>query len=103
MALIDIHPHVVSTDSRRYPVAPIGGRQSDWSQERPVSYEQMIDALLASLNPGNHSLAVEIANLPGRIRGFGHVKERTIAAAKAQESLLLARFRHGTPVQSAAE
>jgi predicted TIM-barrel fold metal-dependent hydrolase len=45
MALIDIHPHVVSTDSRRYPVAPIGGRQSDWSQERPVSYEQMIEAM----------------------------------------------------------
>jgi len=45
MALIDIHPHVVSTDSRRYPLAPIGGRQSDWSQERPVTYEQMIQAM----------------------------------------------------------
>src|SRR3954470_3188020 len=45
MALIDIHPHVVATDSRRYPVAPIGGRQSDWSQERPASYEQMIQAM----------------------------------------------------------
>jgi predicted TIM-barrel fold metal-dependent hydrolase len=45
MALIDIHPHVVSTDTRRYPLAPIGGRQSDWSQERPVTYGQMIEAM----------------------------------------------------------
>jgi L-fuconolactonase len=45
MALIDIHPHVISTDTERYPLAPIGGHQSDWSQERPVSYEQMIQAM----------------------------------------------------------
>jgi L-fuconolactonase len=45
MALIDIHPHVVSTDTQRFPLAPIGGRQSDWSQERPITYEQMIEAM----------------------------------------------------------
>ena len=42
MKIIDIHPHVISTDTRKYPRAPIGGHQSDWSQARPVSYEQMI-------------------------------------------------------------
>jgi predicted TIM-barrel fold metal-dependent hydrolase len=45
MAMIDIHPHVVSIDTERFPLAPIGGHQSDWSQERPVSYEQMIQAM----------------------------------------------------------
>jgi hypothetical protein len=40
--IIDIHPHVISTDMGRYPRAPIGGHQSDWSKDRPVSYEQMI-------------------------------------------------------------
>jgi len=45
MTLIDIHPHVISTDTARYPLAPIGGHQSDWSQERPVSFEQMIKAM----------------------------------------------------------
>src|SRR3981081_2175505 len=45
MSLIDIHPHVVAVDTRRFPLAPIGGYQSDWSQERPVSYEQMIQAM----------------------------------------------------------
>jgi predicted TIM-barrel fold metal-dependent hydrolase len=45
MALIDIHPHVISTDTKRFPLAPIGGHQSDWSQERPVSYDEMIQAM----------------------------------------------------------
>ena len=42
MNIVDIHPHVISTDMRRYPRAPLGGRQSDWSRERPVGFEQMI-------------------------------------------------------------
>ena len=45
MPLIDIHPHVISTDTQRFPLAPIGGHQSDWSQERPVSYDEMIAAM----------------------------------------------------------
>ena len=40
--IIDIHPHVISTDERKYPRAPLGGHQSDWSRERPVSHQQMI-------------------------------------------------------------
>jgi len=43
--IIDIHPHVISTDTTRYPRAPIGGHQSDWSRERPVSVDQMIEAM----------------------------------------------------------
>ena len=42
---IDIHPHVISTDTERYPNAPVGGHKSDWSRERPVSVEQMIAAM----------------------------------------------------------
>ena len=41
-SVIDIHPHVISTDTARYPRAPLGGHQSDWSAERPVSYEQLL-------------------------------------------------------------
>jgi predicted TIM-barrel fold metal-dependent hydrolase len=43
--MIDTHAHVISTDERRYPRAPLGGRQSDWSRERPVSDEQMLAAM----------------------------------------------------------
>jgi len=42
--VIDIHPHVISNDTRGYPRAPLGGHQSDWSRDRPVGYEQMIVA-----------------------------------------------------------
>lgn len=45
MQVIDIHPHVISTDEKRYPRDPLGGKQSDWSRERPVSTEQMIAAM----------------------------------------------------------
>jgi L-fuconolactonase len=40
--VIDIHPHVISTDLNRYPRAPLGGHQSTWSQERPVGVDQLI-------------------------------------------------------------
>jgi len=42
---IDIHPHVISTDETRYPRAPLGGHQSDWSRLRPVSLDDMIVAM----------------------------------------------------------
>src|SRR5258706_8658292 len=45
MAVIDIHPHVISADTTRYPRAPLGGHQSDWSRERPVSVDAMIAAM----------------------------------------------------------
>ena len=40
----DIHPHVISADVTKYPRAPLGGHQSDWSRERPVGYREMITA-----------------------------------------------------------
>ena len=43
--VIDIHPHVISPDTQRYPRAPLGGRASDWSQSRPVGAQQMIAAM----------------------------------------------------------
>ena len=44
-AVIDIHPHVIAEDTRRYRLAPLSGRQSDWSRERPVSFEKMLAAM----------------------------------------------------------
>jgi predicted TIM-barrel fold metal-dependent hydrolase len=43
--IIDIHPHIIASDTKRYPLAPLGGHQSDWSRTRPVSTEQMIVAM----------------------------------------------------------
>ena len=44
-SIIDIHPHVISTDTVRYPLNPLGGVQSDWSRERPVPYPNMVAAM----------------------------------------------------------
>ena len=43
--IIDIHPHVITTDTARYPNDPLGGHKSGWSQDRPVTVEQMIVAM----------------------------------------------------------
>src|SRR5215813_7250763 len=53
--IIDIHPHIISSDTARYPRAPLGGRQSDWSQTRPVSFEAMLAAMDAA---GVHKAAI---------------------------------------------
>src|SRR5882762_4414736 len=45
MTVMDIHPHIIANDEKRYPLAPLGGHQSDWSRTRPVSTEQMIAAM----------------------------------------------------------
>lgn len=43
--VIDIHPHIVSPDTGRYPLAPLGGKQSTWSSERPTTYEMLLAAM----------------------------------------------------------
>jgi len=45
MTIIDIHPHIIADDAARYPLAPLGGHQSDWSRTRPVAVEKMIVAM----------------------------------------------------------
>jgi predicted TIM-barrel fold metal-dependent hydrolase len=43
--VIDCHTHVISADKQRYPLAPVGGRQSDWSQLRPVDADGLLSAM----------------------------------------------------------
>jgi predicted TIM-barrel fold metal-dependent hydrolase len=43
--IADIHPHIVSPDTNRYPVAPLFGIQSDWSKERKARDEDLIAAM----------------------------------------------------------
>lgn len=45
MSTIDIHPHIIASDVMRYPLAPLGGHQSDWSRTRPVTVEQLVAAM----------------------------------------------------------
>lgn len=59
---------------------------------RILSYRGVIEAVLAALTPETLPLAVEIAGLPERIRGFGHVKAKNAAEADAMEAKLLAQL-----------
>jgi indolepyruvate ferredoxin oxidoreductase len=69
-----------------------------------ADYEVLLDRLIADLKPENHAIAVSLAGIPDKIRGFGHVKMRHLAAAKAEEAALLERFGTGEPaVLKAAE
>ena len=65
-------------------------------------YERAVDELLAKLTPDNHALAVQIATIPEEIRGYGHVKARHLAAAKAKEARLLEAWRAPVEARAAA-
>jgi indolepyruvate ferredoxin oxidoreductase len=75
------------------------GRSEERRTERRLvaDYEAMLDEVLGKLTPENHHLAVGLAAIPEKIRGFGHVKARHLAAAKADEAVLLDQFRSGKP------
>jgi indolepyruvate ferredoxin oxidoreductase len=60
-------------------------------------YKATVEEVLARLTPENHHLAVGLAAIPEKIRGFGHVKQRHLVAAKADEAALLEQFRAGAP------
>jgi hypothetical protein len=46
--LIDTHTHVIATDTNCYPLAPLYGRQSDWSAEHPLDYPDLVKANIAA-------------------------------------------------------
>src|SRR5437870_3611033 len=43
--IVDIHPHIVSQDTVRYPITPLGGTRSEWSKESSVTLEQLVAAM----------------------------------------------------------
>ena len=75
------------------------GRSLERRTERKLigDYEAMLDEVLAGLTPDNHHIAVGLAAIPDKIRGFGHVKQQHLTAAKADEAALLEQFRAGAP------
>jgi len=64
-------------------------------------YRACIDELLKALNAGNLPLAAEIARIPEEIRGYGHVKERHLKAARAKWDALMTQWRSGSQRKAA--
>jgi indolepyruvate ferredoxin oxidoreductase len=75
----------------------IFGYTAERRMERELvkDYVAQIDDLIARLSPKNYSLAVEVLRLPDSIRGFGHIKERSVQDARERKSRLLAAFDSG--------
>ncbi len=84
---------------------PFGYSHERRTERRLISdYERLLDDIIENLTPGNHQLAVALAAIPEKIRGFGPVKQRHLAAAKAEETALFERFlAGGAPLLRAAE
>jgi indolepyruvate ferredoxin oxidoreductase len=90
---------------RGTPLDPFGYSRERKTERRLVrDYETMLEEVLGKLDAGNHPVAVGLAAIPEKIRGFGHVKMRHLKAAKADEAVLLEQFRSGpAPLLRAAE
>jgi len=54
-----------------------------------TEYEATLDALLGSLGPDTLAPAAEIARLPEGIRGYGPIKQRSVAAARKRQAELM--------------
>ncbi|KAF1025138.1 MAG: hypothetical protein GAK40_01448 [Burkholderia plantarii] len=55
-------------------------------------YTALVEKILAGLAPERVPLALELANLPDAIRGYGHVKERNLRAVRVKWDALVARW-----------
>ena len=45
MIIVDTHPHIVSADTTKYPITPLGGTRSEWSSDHAVDAEHMIASM----------------------------------------------------------
>ena len=70
------------------------GRTEERRTERALigEYQSSLLVILNQLNADNHRLAVDVARIPEHIKGFGHVKERNLKAARTQWTALMAQF-----------
>ena len=83
----------------------IFGYSAERRAERQLieDYFALVRELIAKLDADNHALAVTLASLPEKVRGYGHVKARHLAAAKEEWANGLASWRSGAPLARAAE
>ena len=76
------------------------GHTAERKMERALiaEYRATVGGLLPKLTTAKLAQAVAIASIPEDIRGYGHVKERHLKAAKEKEASLLIAFNAPTPL-----
>ncbi|MCP5131728.1 MAG: indolepyruvate ferredoxin oxidoreductase family protein [Pseudomonadales bacterium] len=65
-----------------------------------AEYRQLLDTLLAGLDDSNYAVALELARLPAKLRGFGHVKDRNRDMLAPRREELLREFRGEAPASA---
>jgi len=80
------------------------GKTEERRMERQLiaDYEALLNELLAHLSADKLDLAVQLARLPEKIRGYGHVKLANVVTVRAQWQELLDRF-HGRAAVAAVQ
>ena len=85
--IIDVHPHIISDDTVKYPITPLGNKRSKWSEERgSLTAEKLIESMKdagvdfsvtvhSSTTYGYHCdyVADSAARYPEYMRGVGCV------------------------------
>jgi predicted TIM-barrel fold metal-dependent hydrolase len=100
-SIIDIHPHIVSPDTKKYPLDPLGGTQSTWSSERPTTYQMLLDAMddagvakaaivhsSTAYGYDNSYVADAVAGVPQRFTGVYSIDVLASDAVKTFDSWL---------------
>jgi predicted TIM-barrel fold metal-dependent hydrolase len=101
LEIIDIHPHIISKDTAKYPPDPLRGLQSDWSAERPLTFEQFVAQMDAAgvaktaivhastyYGFNNSYVADSIATDPKRFAGVYSIDVRAPDAVKVFDGWL---------------
>ncbi|MDE3177637.1 MAG: 2-oxoacid:acceptor oxidoreductase family protein, partial [Pseudomonadota bacterium] len=66
-------------------------------------YFGLVRELCGKLDAGNHGLAVTLASLPEKIRGYGHVKAKSLEGVRAEWAKGVEAWRGGAALARAAE
>jgi indolepyruvate ferredoxin oxidoreductase len=90
-----LFPWLAKMKALRGTALDVFGKTEERRMERQLlaDYQACIEELLKSLNADKLALAAEIARIPEEIRGYGHVKERHVKAARAKWDGLMTRWR----------
>jgi indolepyruvate ferredoxin oxidoreductase len=81
------------------------GYTKERREERQLveDYFALVREVISRLDATNHALAMTLASLPEKIRGYGYVKARSLEAVKPEWAKGLEAFRTGAPLAQAAE
>jgi indolepyruvate ferredoxin oxidoreductase len=70
------------------------GKTAERQMERGLrdQYEVKMQGLIRDLSPETYDIAVRLAEIPDQIRGYGHVKEKSVADAAIAEAQLWSAY-----------